>query len=116
LAPAALVWGWVRWIKQHPQSWTISSLLSFVGFLLASASALFALGMIHYALAGWLEHTSNLPTFSLFIRWMPRGEVLSLTAFAFAVGGVFQRSSLRWQAPASAVGTLAFWLTATTWA
>jgi hypothetical protein len=115
VAPTALVWGWVRWMKQQPRLWTISSTLSFVGFLLASASALFALGMIHYALAGWFEHTSNTPNFSLFFRWMQRGEVLSLAAFAFAVGGVFQRSSIRWQAPASAIGTLAFWLIATTW-
>lgn len=65
VAPTALVWGWVRWMKQQPRLWTISSTLSFVGFLLASASALFALGMIHYALAGWFEHTSNTPNFAL---------------------------------------------------
>lgn len=119
VAPATLFWGWVRWTMQKPRVWTISSTLSFIGFLLASASALFALTMIGYALAGGFEHTANMlsysPNFSLFFRWMQRGEVLSLSSLAFALGGVFRRSSTRLQAPASAVGMLAFWLLATTW-
>ena len=119
VAPATLVWGWVRWAKQRPRLWTISSTLSFVGFLLAAVSALFALWIILYAEGGGFQHTlgnpSYTPNYSLFFRWMQRGEVLSLLAVAFALGGVFQRSSTRWQAPLSAVGTLAFWLIATTW-
>jgi len=119
VAPAALVWGWVRWIKQKPRLWAISSTLSFIGFLLASVSALFALSMIGYGLAGGFEHTPNMQgystNFSLFFRWMQRGEFLSLSALGVALGGVFQRSATRWLAPASAVGTLAFWLLATTW-
>lgn len=119
VAPTALVWGWTRWIKQKPRLWTISSSLSFVGFLLASASAVFALSMVGCALAGGFEHTPNMsgysPNFSLFFRWMQRGEVLSLLALAFALSGVVRQSATRWQAPASAVGTLAFWLIATTW-
>jgi hypothetical protein len=43
VTPALLVWGWARWIKQRPRLWTISPALPFVGFLFASASALFAL-------------------------------------------------------------------------
>jgi hypothetical protein len=119
VAPSALAWGWVRWITQRPRLWTVSSTLSFVGFLLASVSAIFALGMVAYASAGGFEHTWNStsysPNYSLFFRWMQRGEVLSLAAIAFSLGGIFKRSVIRWQAPASAVGTLAFWLIATTW-
>jgi hypothetical protein len=112
VSPTMLVWGWARWIKRRPRSWTISSTLSFAGFLLASASALFALWTILYALGGGFEH---LPGYSFFYQCLRRGAVLSLLGIAFSVGGVWRRSPLRWQAPASAVGTLAFWLLATTW-
>ena len=119
VAPAMLVWGWVRWINQRPKSWTVSSTLSLIGFLLASASALSALWIIAYASTGGFEHTPGIasysPNYSLFFRWMKRGEVLSLVAIAFALGGVFKRSATRWQAPAGALGTLAFWLILTTW-
>jgi hypothetical protein len=119
VAPATLVWGWMRWLKRKPRLWTISSTLSFVGFLLALASAVFALSMIGFALGGGFEHSPNMPTyspnFSLFFRWMQRGDVLSLSALALALGGIFRQSSTRWQAPASAVGMLAFWLLATSW-
>jgi hypothetical protein len=119
LAPTTLVWGWARWMKQQPRLWTLSSTFSFVGFLLVSASALFALFMIAYASSGGFEHTLNnhgySPNYSLFFRWMQRGEILSLVAIAFTLGGVFRRSSIQWQAPISAVGMLAFWLLATTW-
>jgi hypothetical protein len=117
--PTLLVWGWARWIKQRPRLWTISPALSFVGFLLASASALFALMVIIYSLSGGFEHTSNVPyyspNFSLFYRCVRGGVVLSLLGIAISIGGIWQRSSLRWHSIASAVGTLAFWLLATTW-
>jgi len=112
VAPGMLVWGWARWIVQRPRLWTISSTLSFVGFLLASASALFALWVIFFGVGGGFERA---PNYSFFYRCIARGVVLSLLAIVFAVGGVWQRNSLRWQAPASAVGTLAFWLLATAW-
>jgi len=107
-----LVWGWVRWIKQRPRLWTTSSTLSFIGFLLASASALFAIWVIFFGVGGGFEHPLD---YSFFYRCIGRGVVLSLSALVFAIGGVWQRNSLRWQAPASAIGTLAFWLLATTW-
>jgi hypothetical protein len=112
VAPTMLVWGWARWIKEPPRLWTISSTLSFIGFLLASASGLFALWVIFYGSSGGFE---RLPDYSFFYWCIARGAVLSLLAIAFAIGGVWQRNSLRWQAPASAVGTFAFWLAATTW-
>jgi hypothetical protein len=118
-APTALAWGWARWIRQRPKWWSVSSTVSFAGFVLASASALFALLMVLYAEGGGFEHTldnsSYSPNYSLFFRWMQRGEVLSLAAFIVSIGGVFRRSSTRWQAPLGALGTLAFWLIATTW-
>jgi len=119
VAPTMLVWGWARWIKQRPRLWTIPSTLSFVGFLFASASALFALWVMAYGESGGFEHTAGIayysPNYGFFYRCIVRGAVLSFVAVAFALGGVWRRSSIRWQAPACAVGTLAFWLLATTW-
>ena len=49
------------------------------------------------------------PLLLTIFRW---GAILSLGGIAFGIGGVLRRSSLRWHAPVSAVGTLAFWLVA----
>ena len=117
VAPTMLVWGWVRWIKLRPQVWTISSTLSFVGFLLATASALYGFWMIVFgATGGFLTGSSGYsPDYGLLYKFIRRGAVLSSFGTLFALGGIWRRSSVRWQAPASAVGTLAFWLLATTW-
>jgi len=119
VTPTVLAWGWARLIKQPPQKWTISAVLSFVAFLLASASSLFALCVILYAEGGGFEHTHNAanysPDFRFFYLCIRVGAALSLLSIGFSIGGVWQRSSLRWHAPASAIGTLAFWLLATTW-
>ena len=48
--PAVMALGWVRWIK-GTQARTLSSVLSFIGFTLATASALLALSSVLYALA-----------------------------------------------------------------
>ena len=109
VAPAALAWGWARWTGR-PKVWTISSTLSFVGFLLASASAVLAMSTVVYASNGGFE-----TSYSFFYRVVGRGAVISLLATIFAIGGVWRQGSLRWQAPAGAIGTLAFWLVATTW-
>ena len=116
-APAMLVWGWLRWIKQRPRVWTICSTLSFVGFLLATGSALFAVWMVCYGAAGGFikSHGQYSPDYGLFYRFIRWGTVLSLLGVAFALGGVWRRGAVRWLAPASAVGTLAFWIVATTW-
>jgi len=119
VAPTTLVLGWARWINQRPRLWTISSALSFVGFLFASASALLALCVILYAEGGGFEHTGNNPVYSPstspLYRCVRQGVALSLLGIACSIGGVWRRSPFRWQAPASAVGTLVFWLLATNW-
>jgi hypothetical protein len=117
VAPAMLVWGWVRWIKHRPRLWTITSALSFIGFLLATASALYGLWMIFFAEAGGFLTTypNYSPDYGLLYKFIRRGALLSLLGTLFAIGGIWRRGPVRWQAPASAVGTLAFWLLATTW-
>jgi hypothetical protein len=117
VTPTMLVWGWARWITQRPRLWTIASNLSFVGFLLATASALYGLWMIGYGGAGGFltSYPNYSPDYGLLYRFIRRGAVLSLLGTLFAIGSVWRRGPVRWQAPASAVGTLAFWLLATTW-
>ena len=119
IAPVMLVWGWTRWFKRRPRIWNPPSTLSFVGFLFASASGFLAALVITYGSFGGFEHTGSLPYYSpnygLFYRCVGGGEILSLLALVLTLSGMFRSSPLRWQAPLSAVGTLAFWLVASTW-
>jgi len=117
IAPTMLVWGWVRWSKDRPRSWTFFSTLSFVGFGIATSSALYAIWIILYAGSNGFgtafDHYA--PDYDAFYRCVVREMILSFVGTVFAIGGIFRRGPVRWQAPASAVGTLAFWLLATTW-
>ena len=119
IAPAMIIWGWRRWVKQQPRSWTIAPTLSFAGLLLASLSGAFALFVIAYGWSGGFEHTAGLPYYSpnygFFYRCIRVGVLLSLAGLVFSIGGVWRSNSVRWQAPASALGTLAFWFLATAW-
>jgi hypothetical protein len=102
--PAAIVWGWVRWWKRkHPQ--TRLSILSFVGFALATASALLAVCTVTYAQA-----TSGFSYYDpLLLRIFRWGGLLSLSGTVFALIGAWRSGPLRWHALACAVGTLLFW-------
>jgi len=117
VAPVALVWGWIRYIKDRRQLLTVYSMLSFSGLLLASASALWGLVVILYAFAGGFgtlpEHYA--PNYGLFYRCVLCGAVVSLLAILLALSGTWRKGAIRWQSLASALGTLAFWLVATTW-
>ena len=117
IAPGMLLWGWVRWIRQRPRTWKIGPALSFIGFLFSTASALSALGIIVFAGAGGFGTTSTnyAPDYGLFYRCVGWGAVLSAVGIVFAIGGVWRPNSIRWQSLTSAIGTLAFWLLATTW-
>lgn len=117
VAPTALVWGWIRYVKSFRQSLTFFSMLSLLGFFLASASASYGLCVVLYSLLGGFG-TGSLnyaPDYESFYRCVRNGGIASLSALAFALAGVWGRSALRWQSLASALGTLAFWLVATTW-
>ncbi len=46
--PAVMIWGWVRWLK-HKQPRTPFSILSLIGFALATASGLLAASSVLYA-------------------------------------------------------------------
>jgi hypothetical protein len=106
-APSLLVWGWVRW-AQRPQPRSIVPILSFAGFLLATASGVLAVFSVMYSLTvGGFAYYD--PRLMRIFRW---GFLLSLAGLALGIGGVWRPSSLRWHSPASAIGTLMFWVMA----
>jgi hypothetical protein len=104
--PVALVWGWIRWVKR-PKLWTVTSILSLFGFLLATASALLAISSVAYAHVHYFEYYDP-----LLMRILRSGALLSMAGFAFAISGVWGKNVLRWFAVASAVCTFTFWLLA----
>jgi|SRR6185503_1953136 len=117
VAPSMLVWGWVRWINYSPRIWKVSSTLSFIGFLFATASALFALWTILFASGGGFgtSEPHYAPKYALLFRYIRWGALTSALGIVFAIAGVWRSNLLRWHALTGAVGSLAFWLLATTW-
>ncbi len=102
--PILLVWGWLRWTVR-PRLWNTSSVLSVIGFALATLSALLAISTIAYA------QVHHFPYYDpLLLRIFRSGALLSLGGFVFGVGGVWRPSPLRWHAAASALAMLWFWI------
>jgi hypothetical protein len=103
--PATLAWGWERWVKL-PKARTVPSMLSFVGFFLATASAALAISFLVYAqvvhFSGGLD--------PVLYRTFGSGVWISLAGILFSLSGVWWQSSLRLHAPVCALGTLAFWM------
>jgi hypothetical membrane protein len=105
--PAAMIWGWVRWLKRK-QPRTPFSILSLIGFALATVSGLLATSSVLYAHA-----IGGFPFYDpLLLRIYRWGALLSLSGTAFALIGVWRPGPLRWHAPTCAVGTLLFWFAA----
>jgi hypothetical protein len=106
VTPLLLIWGWARWARRSKLR-TIPSVLSLSGFVLATSSAILAVSSIAYAQVhrfGFYD-----PSLMKIMGW---GMMLSLAGFLFAVGGTWQKNSLRWHAPLCALGTFAFWILA----
>jgi len=105
--PVLLIWGWARWTRLAKQR-TVFSTLSLISFILATTSALLALSTVAYALI--IRRFAFYDP--LLLRVFRLGFVLSLGATVLGTCGVWRASSLRWHAPLSALGTLAFWIMA----
>ena len=101
--PAVLVWGWVRWYKR-PKLRTISSMISLVGFILATALASLAASVVGYA--SLVHFSSGLDP--VLYRVFGSGTWVSFAGALVSVSGAWRQSSLRWHAPVCALGTLAF--------
>lgn len=104
VSPMVLIWGWVRWVKL-PKTRTIVPTLSLIGFILATASALLAVLTTGYAQIHHFPYYD--PLLLRIFRW---GLLLSLSGIVFGIGGVWRPNSLRWHAPVSGLGMLAFWI------
>ena len=105
VAPVMLIWGWVRWARQ-PKDRTPTSILSLIGFGLATTSALLAVSTVAYAFL-----IRSFPYYDpALLRIFRAGILLSLAGIFSALGGIWRTNSLRWHAPISALGTLAFWI------
>ena len=104
LSPAMLIWGWLRWANQ-PRLRTIPSILSFAGFILATASAVLAVSSIAYA------QVHRFPYYDpLLLRIFRLGALLSLAGISFGIGGIWRPNALRWHAPVSGACMLLFWI------
>jgi hypothetical protein len=106
LAPAMLIWGWVRWARRRRPN-TVWSALSLGALIAATGSAALYATLAVYArfhYFGFLD-----PDLARFFRW---GLLLSAGSILFGINGAFDKSPLRWQAPLSGLGTLAIWLLA----
>ena len=105
--PAIMIWGWIRWANR-PQPRTLAPILTFVGFVLATLSALLAISTALYArFAGGFRYYD--PTL---MKIYGIGSLLSLAGLAAGLGGVWRSSAVRWHAPVCALGTLMFWVMA----
>ena len=104
--PSLLIWGWLEW-RVNPILSTVSAILSFIGFALATVSALLAISTIAYA------QVHRFPFYDpLLLRIFRSGALLSAGGLVFGLAGIWRPSSLRWHAPASALGMLTFWIIA----
>ena len=102
--PIMFVWGWLRWWKQAHRR-TLFSILSLVGFALATGSALLGIFIAIYAKAtGGFPFDD--PTLLSIYRY---GALISLAAIGFAFAGVWKPGAVRWHALVCSVGTLMFW-------
>jgi hypothetical protein len=105
--PVMLFWGWARWLRR-PKQRSIASTLSLVGLGFATASGLLALSSAVYA-----QLIHGFPFYDpLLLRIFRTGFLLSLAGIVFGISGAMRPNSLRWHAPLSAAGMLAFWFVA----
>jgi hypothetical protein len=103
--PTLLVWGWTRWVRS-PKLRSIGSVLSLIGFSLATASALLAVLTVGYAQIHHFPYYD--PLLLRIIRW---GVLLSFCGIVFGIDGVWRPNPLRWHAALiSGLAMLAFWI------
>jgi hypothetical protein len=102
--PAAIVWGWVRWIR-GPRKGTVSAAFSLIGFAFATMAGLLVIGaVVAGGPKGYQFYDPRL------MRIFAVGIVLSLAGITFGMCGVWRGNPLRWLAPTCSLGMLAFWL------
>ncbi len=106
VTPVALIWGWTRWTRQ-PKHRTVPSILSLIGFVFATASAVVAVSSVAFAQVHHFPYYD--PLLLRIFRW---GALLALAGILFGIGGVWRPGPLRWHAPICGLGMFAFWFLA----
>ena len=102
--PAAIIAGWIRWVRRRSPE-TRFSLLSLVAFGLATCSGVLAVISLLYAHAiGGFPYYD--PRLLRFYRW---GGILSDTGVVLGIIGCWRSNPLRWYAPFCALGMSVFW-------
>lgn len=105
--PAAIIFGWIRWVRRRAQE-TWLSRLSLLASGLATVSGLVALISVIYAHAiGGFPYYD--PRLLRFYRW---GGILADAGLVLGIIGCFRRNPLRWYAPLCALGVSVFWAAA----
>jgi peptidoglycan biosynthesis protein MviN/MurJ (putative lipid II flippase) len=107
IVPVLLLWGWLRW-SQNDSPRSRSSTFSLLGFSLATASAMLAIGTHLYAR---FFHALPLEDVTL-MKIYAVGCLLSIIGIAFSFAGTGRPNPVRWLAPVCSVATLVFWLLA----
>lgn len=107
MAPVMLIWGWIRW-SRRPQGRDVLSMASLLALVLASTSAITAIGGIVYSafIDPFRYYDPRL------MRVMGLGSLIAALGILLGIVGVWRQNPLRWHGLLSAVGMLAFWVTA----
>ena len=107
IAPIMLVWGWTRWTLRRDELGP-PFFLSFIGFMLSTASGILAVSTIVYAFV-----IRAFPFYDpMLLRIYAWGCLLSASGIVLGFTGVSKPNALRWHAPLAGLGMLAFWIVA----
>src|SRR5580658_4330823 len=94
--PVTIVAGWLRWLRRPQKPATFSALASLAALSLSTVSALVAISYFVYQVAKVSSNPSLVP-----YRW---GARFSVAALLCAVGGLWRRQPLRWNALVCSAG------------
>lgn len=105
LVPIGIFWGWTPFFFSK-DGYTFFSVISCIGFALATASASLVVGAAIYAriAGGFVHYDPRLKPVFL------AGISLTAAGLLISVIGVWRKNPLRWLAPACSAGMTVVWL------
>jgi hypothetical protein len=104
-APVCLLWGWIRW-AHHRQLPSFLAKLSFIAFLLATASTILVIVSMIYT------RTSDAFLFfdTTYYHFIIAGYWLSGVGLVLTLVGIWRKGPVRVHALICTLGTLLYWL------